>query len=330
MAKLILLVILAAAGWLAWALVLPVDPHGERFVLLRPGLSARHIAGELERQGIIRNARAFLLYHYAAAGGTTLKAGEYRFDSAANAMAVHARVARGDIFKHTVTIPEGFNIFDVAAAVEAAGLGARQDFLRVARNELTLISDLDPQATSLEGYLFPDTYQFTRTQSMVDMAAVMVRRFRQEARALGLPTGAGQGAELHRIVTLASIVEKETAVADERTLVASVYTNRLARKIALAADPTVIYAALLAERYRGTIYQSDLQADSPYNTYRHAGLPPGPIANPGSASLRAAQHPADSDFYYFVSDGGGRHRFSRTLDEHNRNVQAYRRAASRR
>ncbi len=330
---------MSAACWLGWALLLPVDPHGEKFVLLRPGLSARHIASELERQGVINNAKALLLYHYLATPGGSLKAGEYKFDAAASALQVYARVARGDIFKHTVTIPEGYNMFDVAAAVEAAGLGARQDFLRVARGELSLIADLDPLATSLEGYLFPDTYQFTRTQTVVDIAAVMVRRFRQEGRALGLlpgPGEAGRGglssAELRRVVTLASIVEKETAVADERPLVASVYSNRLGKKIALAADPTVIYAALLADRFRGGIYQSDLKADSPYNTYRYAGLPPGPIANPGSASLRAAAHPAESEYYYFVSDGNGRHRFSHTLDEHNRNVQAYRRAtaASRR
>jgi UPF0755 protein len=333
-ATILLLVLLAAAGWLAWALLLPVQPAGQRFVLLRPGLSSRSIAGELESQGVIRSARAFLLYHFAATPGTSLKAGEYQFDLAASAVQVHGRLVRGDVFKRTVTIPEGYNMFEIAAAVEAAGLGPRQDFLRVARHELSLVADLDPQATSLEGYLFPDTYQFTRTQTMTDIAAVMVRRFRQEGRALGLLPGAGEPGraaateafDLHRVVTMASIVEKETAVADERPVVASVYGNRLARKMALSADPTVIYAALLAERFKGGIYQSDLQSDSPYNTYRFAGLPPGPIANPGRASLRAAMHPAQTDYYYFVSDANGHHRFARTLDEQNHNVRLYRRA----
>lgn len=330
----LLIFVLAVAGWLAWALLLPVPPSGQQFVLVRPGLSTRNIANELQKQGVIRSARAFLLLHYVATPASSLKAGEYKFDVAANAIQVHERVVRGDVFKHTVTIPEGYNMFDVAAAVEAAGLGTRQDFLRVARSELALIADLDPQATSLEGYLFPDTYQFTRTQTMGDIAAIMVRRFRQEGRTLGLLPSANESgrtalassADLHRVATMASIVEKETAVADERPIVASVYYNRLSRKIALAADPTVIYAALLAGRFRGGIYQSDLKDESPYNTYRFAGLPPGPIANPGSASLRAAMHPAQTEYYYFVSDANGHHRFARTLDEHGRNVQLYRRA----
>jgi UPF0755 protein len=213
-------------------------------------------------------------------------------------------------------------MFDIAAAMEAAGLGPQQEFLNAARTNLFLISDLDPQARSLEGYLFPDTYQFTRTQSVGEMIGVMVKRFRQEAHDLGL------NGNLLRAVTLASIIEKETAVREERALVAGVYENRLARNIALAADPTVIYAALLAGRYQGAIHQSDLQFDSPYNTYKYPGLPPGPIANPGRDSLRAAAHPAETDFLYFVSDNQGHHRFARTLEEHARNVIAYRRAQS--
>ncbi|MCI0348200.1 MAG: endolytic transglycosylase MltG, partial [Acidobacteriales bacterium] len=165
-----------------------------------------------------------------------------------------------------------------------------------------------------------DTYRFMRTQSLDDMAAAMVRRFRQEARSLGL------NGEFHRVVTMASIVEKETSVAEERPLVASVYYNRLARKMGLYADPTVVYAAQLAGRYRGTIYQSDLQFNSPYNTYRYRGLPPGPIANPGRASLQAAMQPANSDYLYFVSDNNGGHRFARTSREHGRNVALYRNA----
>jgi UPF0755 protein len=152
----------------------------------------------------------------------------------------------------------------------------------------------------------------------------MVRRFRQEAHKIGLPGNA----DTHRIVTMASIVEKETAVPEERSLVASVYYNRLARNMVLGADPSVVYAALLTGRYRGTIYQSDLQFDSPYNTYKYPGLPPGPIANPGVASLQAAMHPAQSDFLYFVSDNNGHHRFARTMEEHTRNVIAYRRAVA--
>jgi UPF0755 protein len=322
LAKLLFVLLLLAAAWLVWALVLPVRPEGTKFVLLRPGWSARHIAGELEAAGVIRSAPAFLVLHYVQPEGT-LKAGEYRFDQPASALQVRDRLVRGDVFVHTVVIPEGYNIFDVAAAIEQAGLGSRQAFLEVAQSP-ALIHDLDPQASSLEGYLFPDTYAFTRTQSLQDMALAMVQRFRREARTLGL------NEDVHRVVTLASIVEKETAVPGERPVVASVYYNRLARNMPLAADPSVIYAALLAGRYQGTIYQSDLQFDSPYNTYKHAGLPPGPIANPGRAALEAALHPAHTDYLYFVSDAQGHHRFARTLQEHERNVAAYRRAAGSR
>jgi UPF0755 protein len=324
--KLLLLLIVAAGLWLAYALALPATPRQE-FVLLRPGWSTRHIAMELNNAGVIRDWRAFLLYHYAA-HPRSLKAGEYRFDRAANAMQVHERLARGDIFVHSVVVPEGFNIFDVASAVEAAGLGSREDFLKIAQSP-EMVSDIDPKARSLEGYLFPDTYNFTRTQTMADIAETMVKRFRQSARQLGL---LDKSVDLHRVVTLASIVEKETADPGERATVAAVYANRLEHNMALDADPSVIYASLLAGRNDHTIYQSDLQSDSPYNTYKYPGLPPGPIANPGRDALEATLHPAATDYLYFVADGtgNGRHRFSRTLEEQSRNVAAYRRAQANR
>lgn len=322
--KLFLLVIVVAAAWVGWALWLPKAPPQPRtVVLLRPGWSTKRIANELQSAGVIRNANTFLMMHVLARP-RSLKAGEYEFTTAANAITIRDRLVRGDILKHTVVVPEGFNVYDVAAAVEEAGLGSRNDFVQAARGDIALIADLDPQARSLEGYLFPDTYQFTRTQTVGDIVAIMVRRFRQEARAAGLtdnPPG-----YVHRIVTMASIVEKETAVAEERPMVASVYYNRLAKNMALAADPSVIYAKLLDGSYDGSLHHEDMQIDSPYNTYRYAGLPPGPIANPGRSALNAALHPASSDYFYFVADGSGGHRFARTLDEHSRNVAAYRRA----
>jgi UPF0755 protein len=314
-----LIAIIALAAWLAWALWLPVSPAGQKFVLLRPGYSSRHIARELKSAGVIRSADAFVLWH-AFHRRPSLKAGEYLFDHGASAIAVHNRLARGDIYVHTVVIPEGFNMFEIAKAIEDAGLGPAQDFLKVATTDTALISDLAPQASSLEGYLFPNTYEFTRTQSMRDLAAEMVKQFRQVATEIGLTQ------DIQRTVTLASIIEKETAVAEERPQVASVYANRLATGIALQADPSVIYAELLKGTYGGALHHNDMQFDSAYNTYRHAGLPPGPIANPGKSSLQAALHPAETKFYYFVSDGNGHHRFSSTLEEHNRNVAALRRA----
>lgn len=328
MRKILILILIGAAAlalWAYWAAFQPINPGGQKFVLLRPGWSARHIAQTLQREGIIRSASAFLALDYALGKGT-LKAGEYKFDSPASAFEVRDRLMRGDVYSRTVAVPEGYNLYDIAAVVEQAGLGNAADFIAEATRDLALVRDLDPQATSLEGYLFPDTYQFTRIDSMHDIAAAMVHRFRQSAQKIGL---LGKP-DIHRIVTLASIVEKETAVPDERPLVAGVYSNRLERNMLLGADPTVIYAALINGRYRGTIYQSDLQSDSPYNTYKFPGLPPGPIANPGAASLQAAMHPQQTEFLYFVSDANGHHRFSSTAAEHERNVAAYRKAAAQR
>jgi peptidoglycan lytic transglycosylase G len=315
--------VIAIAGWFIWAALLPVKPAETAFVLLRPGWSTRHIAQALQRQGVIRSSAAFLMLQYAE-GVKTLKAGEYKFDEPASALDVWRRLVRGDVYARTVVVPEGYNIYDIAAAVEQAGLGSADDFITVAKGDTFLVRDLDPNAKTLEGYLFPDTYQFTRIDTAHDIAAAMVHRFRQEAQKIGLLGNPN----MHRTVTMASIVEKETAVPEERPLVASVYYNRLGKNMLLAADPTVIYAALLAGRYRGTIYQSDLQFDSPYNTYKYPGLPPGPIANPGVASLEAALHPAQSDFFYFVSDNNGHHRFARSPAEHARNVASYRRAVA--
>lgn len=326
MRTLFTLVLLAAVVfvlWFYWAALLPLDPGGTKFVLLHPGWSARHIAQELQREGIVRSADAFLIVHYAKGKGS-LKAGEYKFDAPATAAQVLDRLSRGDVFARVVVVPEGYNMYDIAAVVEQAGLGPVAEFVSAAKSDTSLVYDIDPQAQSLEGYLFPDTYQFTRIDTVHDIAAAMVHRFRHAAQKIGL---LGQP-DIHRIVTMASIVEKETAVPGERARVASVYYNRLDNNMALGADPTVIYGALVAGRYRGTIYQSDLQFDSPYNTYKYVGLPPGPIANPGVASLQAAMHPEQSEFLYFVSDNNGHHRFSRTLEEHAKNVAAYRKAAA--
>jgi UPF0755 protein len=316
---LLLVVVLAVGAWVGWVLVVPVSPSGQKFVLLRSGYSSRKIASELKYAGVIRSEDAFLLWHYFHHKGL-LKAGEYLFEKPGNAITVHQRLVRGDIYVHTVVIPEGYTLFDIAQAIQDAGLGKRQEFLSVARSQTALIHDLDPEARSLEGYLFPNTYQFTRTQSMQDMLATMLKEFRQVAQQIGL------NFDLHRIVTMASIIEKETAVPEERPLVASVYYNRLEKSIALDADPSVIYAELLEGNYQGALHHADMQIPSPYNTYRHAGLPPGPIANPGKSSLEAAMHPASTDYYYFVSNGNGHHRFACSLEEHNRNVAAYRRA----
>ena len=341
---------------------MPVEPQGQAFVMLRPGYSTRRIAAELKANGVIRNEDAFILWHYLR-HRRSLKAGEYLFDKPRNIVEVHKRLVRGEVYYRTVVIPEGFTMFDIARAIEAAGLGPADDFLKLAQSSTSMISDIAPGAPSLEGYLFPDTYQFRRMMTMREMAAAMVCQFMAVAHQIGLAqppaTPAGSSADaypgaghncvntrltmaepngllvtastrdlpaLQRTVIMASIVEKETSAAEERPLVASVYYNRLAKNIALDADPSVIYAELLSGTYTGALHHADMQFPSPYNTYKHTGLPPGPIANPGRGALEAAMHPAQSDYYYFVSDATGHHRFAHTMEEHDKNVAAYRRA----
>jgi UPF0755 protein len=315
---LLLLAVLAAAGWLAWTLALPVTPSGQKFVMLRPGFSTRRIATELESAGVIRSARAFVLWHYLHRKGS-LKAGEYLFEKTANALEIHKRLVHGDIYVHTVVIPEGYNIFEIGQAMQDAGLCTKQEFLDAAMNGSSLIADLAPEARTLEGYLFPNTYEFTRTQSTPEMLAEMVKQFRHVARQIGL------NSDVQQTVILASIIEKETSVPDEAPVVASIYYNRLKKNMALQADPSVIYAKSLSGTYTGALHHADMQFGSAYNTYIHPGLPPGPIANPGKTSLEAAMHPSTTDYFYFVSDGNGHHRFAQSLEQHNRNVAAYRR-----
>ena len=326
MRRILLLVLVCGAFLAVFLLTAPSGPRRETFVEIAPGTSSRQIAHQLERQGIVRSRYAFdawRIFQELRHGGT-LKAGEYRFDHSARVAEVYDRIERGDVFTIALTIPEGANLFDIASKVEAAQLGTKEAFLAAAYKDVVLIADLDPRANSLEGYLFPDTYHFDRHATPEQMLSAMVKRFRTVAATLGLEGGT------HRMVTLASLIERETPIAGERPLVASVLVNRLDKGMPLMTDPSVIYAALLDGRYRGTIYRSDLEANSLYNTYKHSGLPPGPICNPGTASLKAAMHPAQSDYLYFVAasaDPSGHSRFAATLEEHTRNVEAYRRAA---
>lgn len=297
----------------------------EVFVEIPRGASTREIAAQLTGAGAIESpwllfaARGF---RYATGSRAALQAGAYRFASPASPLDVYGRIARGDIYYLELTIPEGFNMFDTAAAAERLGLGAARDFLQAARDP-SLIRDLDPEAPSLEGYLFPDTYRVARHTTPRELCRILTQRFRAEWKRLGA------SADPHATVTLASLIEKEAAAPADRPLIASVFRNRLKIGMKLDCDPTTIYAALLEGRYRGTIYRSDLANPSRYNTYQHPGLPPGPIANPGVASLQAALAPADSEYLYFVArpDGSGRHQFSKDIAAHRIAADRYRRGA---
>jgi UPF0755 protein len=253
----------------------------------------------------------------------SLKAGEYFFDHAVTAGDVFDAISSGKIYEKSLTIPEGYNMFDIAQLLEQQGVLNRGEFVAAARDPSPIL-DLAPNARNLEGFLFPATYPFPRHPSAKDVVAAMVHRFREVWQRLS-PVPPVDGRTVTQVVTLASLVERETPVAAERPIVAGVFTNRLRTGQALQCDPTVAYALALQGKYTGTLTGADLRVDSPYNTYQHPGLPPGPIANPGEASLKGALEPAAVDYYYFVANTQGGHFFSRTLAEHNTNVARYRR-----
>ena len=298
----------------------------QTFVEIEHGMSSRQIARTLQRQGVIRSQWAFLLIRILKSRAP-LQAGEYRFGSSQTPWQVFEKIRKGDTFFEEFTVPEGSNIFDIARLLEQGDTVRADAFLKAAADSV-LIRDLDALAPDLEGYLFPSTYRVTHRTTAQELCSKMTIEFRKQWAAIG---GAAQNANIHRIVTIASLVEKETAIPLERPQVAAVFDNRLANDMPLQCDPTTVYAALLQNHYRGAIYKSDLASTNPYNTYAHAGLPPGPIANPGLSSLRAALHPATVPYLYFVArpDGSGGHHFSATLEEHQKAVLAYRQGAQR-
>lgn len=320
------------AGLLAAALAgyLFLRPYrgfgGETFVEIEHGMSSREIAQTLASRGVVRSPWVFLAIR-ALHPKAALEAGEYRFDSPDTPWAVFNKLRRGDVFYEEFTVPEGSNIFDIAALLEGKDMVQPDAFLRAAADSAS-IRDLDPLAPDLEGYLFPSTYRVTHRTTAVQLCRMMTTEFRKQWAALG---GKSRMMEVHRMVTLASLIEKESAIAQERPLVSAVFVNRLRLNMPLQCDPTTVYAALLENRYRGVIHKSDLTSGNPYNTYTHAGLPPGPITNPGASALKAALQPANADYLYFVAkpDHSGSHHFSSTLLEHDKAVLAYRKTAAR-
>ena len=323
----LVLVAMIGAGALYFSLAQPYQGFSNPVILDFPkGTNTSEMAAELSNSGVIRFSWQFLLAR-AFRSSARLQAGEYQFTQPASVWTVFDRIARGDVFFYELVVPEGANIFDISESVNRLGFLKGPDFIVAARNP-ALIRDLAPQAPTLEGYLFPSTYRVTRNATVQQLCRMMTDLFRKKWQELPRPPGAPP---VNEIVTLASLIEKETAVPEERPLVASVYANRLRLGMALDCDPTTIYASLLDARYRGTIYRSDLESANAYNTYRHTGLPPGPIANPGLASLKAALAPATTDYLYFVAkpDGSGGHHFSSSISEHDRAVVDYRRSVQK-
>lgn len=318
-----LAVFVAAIGgaWIVHRLNQPYKGFSDPiFVEFERGTSTRSIATVLADKGVIEDRWLFL----AARGlrrGENLQAGEYKFDKPASPFEIMGRLARGDIYYMELLVPEGFNMYDIAEAVGKLGTMRPETFLAAARNP-AMIRDLDPDAPSLEGYLFPNKYRVYRHTTAQQICRMMTGEFRERWKALQTT------ANVHNTVTLAAMVEREARRPDERPIVASVFHNRLRIGMKLDCDPTTVYAALLDNRYRGTIHRSDLANTSPWNTYQHAGLPPGPIANPGLSSIQAVLTPAETPYLYFVAraDGSGGHNFSESLGEHYAAVAQYQRA----
>ena len=326
LALLVIAAIGAGAGWLDSQISRPYRGHRPEqvFVDIPHGTSRWGIAGILRRDDVIRNRLAFALFsvwHVRA----PMQAGEYFFDHPVTSREVFWQIAQGRIFVHIVTIPEGWTMFDIAAELDRQGICNRDEFLAAAK-DTSLVSDLSPNAQNLEGFLFPSTYEFTRHTTCQQIVKRMVQNFRAVWESLNtagppsVPVSLGPA----QIVTLASLVERETPRKEERPLVAGVFYNRLKRGGTLQCDPTVAYALELEGHPVKVVHSRNLQVDSPYNTYKYPGLPPGPIANPGEASLRAALAPAATDYMFFVANDNGGHFFSKTLAEHNRNVARYR------
>lgn len=348
---LVLFVVLAAgcyAGWMWYSLTQPYQdfPKEGVFVDIPHGASPRLVGYLLKQDGVIRSKLAFEIYarrHPRA----TLRAGEYLFDHPMTGSEVFWKIASGQIYEQAFTVREGETIFEIARDLQAGKFMPEGDF-RFAASDPSLIRDFAPEARTLEGFLFPATYELPRHPVASELTAQMVHKFKEEWKRIAASEADGQTASggpsaaetetgvphlskmesptarLH-IVTLASLVERETPKPEERPKVASVFNNRLHKGMRLQCDPTVIYALERVGQYHPPLTGTDLTFDSPYNTYEHGGLPPGPIGNPGEASLRAALHPAETDLLYFVANTQGGHFFSSTLAEHNRNVLKYHR-----
>jgi UPF0755 protein len=312
----------AVVGLAAWDALTPTQTmrQGPRVVEILPYQGLLGIARRLREEGVVRSPLGFILLATAAGKARSLKAGEYQISRDASALVVLNLIASGRVIQHAVVLPEGHTVAQLARTLEAERLAAADDILRVARDRGFLLG-LGIEAESVEGYLFPDTYQLVRGMTPEDILGRMAARLREQLSPPILEQIWARELSVHQTLTLASIIEREAVDASEMPLISAVFWNRLRRDMRLQADPTVQYAV---GRERQRLTRDDLQADSPYNTYRRLGLPPGPIASPGLAAIRAALNPAPVDYLYFVAVDERRHHFSATLEDHNAAVARYR------
>ncbi len=306
-------------GGFGYYLVSPMKKGGpDQTFIVEEGATLKEVADELEQRNIISSKSLFLLWTRFMGYGRRIKAGEYLLNSGMPPLEICGILRKGLIITHSVTIPEGFTMYQIGTLLEQKGLADKAKFIELASDK-DLVGSYDIHGPNLEGYLYPDTYQFGRGLPPVSIIDVMVTRFKEVYAPLGERARLA-GMNMKEIVILASIIEKETGQASERPVIASVFLNRLKKGMRLASDPTVIYGL---GNFNGNLTRKDLITYTPYNTYVIKGLPPGPICNPGLGALRAVLYPAETDYIYFVSKNDGSHFFSRSLSEHNRAVRFY-------
>ena len=315
-------VILIILGIIIYQLYIPLDAKSPqtKVVEIPKGMNAKGIAHLLKEERLIRNGLTFRILAKAKGVENRLQAGEYELRSSLNLSRILSKIEKGKILTHPFTIPEGYNIRQIAQVLEEKGLAGKERFLKLAKDS-KLISQFNIQAESLEGYLFPETYRVPKGMKEEEIIKLMLSQFNKRVTEEERRRAEEIGFTLHQIIILASIIEKETAAPEEKALISAVFHNRLKAKKPLQSDPTVIYA--LGEAFDGNLRKEDLRIDSPYNTYRYQGLPPGPIGNPGKEAIQAALYPADTDYLYFVSRNDGTHEFSSSLEEHNQAVWKY-------
>lgn len=335
-AGLLLLLLVAGGFWLNSAIKRPYAHQAtEKIITIPPKSSTSAILAKLHQEGVISNPTAVSWWLRTFGRGKVLKTGDYQFDSPISPLQVIDKLVRADVATRKITIPEGYNQWEIAEKL-AAPLPGMKEPAPASRDELLplfkntkLIADLDPKATDLEGYLFPDTYEYTTSTTRAQIVEAMVKRFRKIYTPELMSQAHTMGMNTRQIITMASLIEKEAKVDRDRELISQVYHKRLKMGMNLACDPTVIYAAILAGKYKwnGIIYRSDLDRLSPYNTYKLPGLPPGPIASPGKRAIEAALNPAKTEYLFFVVDGvkrDGSHVFTTNGADHERAVAAYR------
>ncbi len=319
MKKYIALAVILTLGCISLLLYLNSPPPlmQEQSFMVSYGDSMRRIAGNLRKSNLVRSSDFFVYSSYIL-NRRHVRAGTYRIFSGMNSFQILSKLTRGDILSRKVTIPEGFNIYQIADRLEANAICGSGAFLDYASDE-TFLKSLRIDSPTAEGYLFPDTYVFPEGSDPRDIIGVMYKKMKN---ILGDRPAYGPGMSVHELLTMASLVEKEAKVYNEREFISSVFHNRLRKKMKLDCDPTVRYAV---KKFTGPITVSDLRSDSPYNTYRHNGLPPTPICSPGRESILAAMYPMKSEYLFFVAKNDGSHYFSKTLKEHNEAVRLYQR-----